>query len=52
MWLPLVSAFAGIIAFLPMNFYPATFIFLMPLFLFFLHEEKFWRFAVGALAGY
>jgi apolipoprotein N-acyltransferase len=49
MWLPVVSALAGIVVFLPMNFYPAAFVFLIPLFIFFLREEKLWRLVVGAL---
>ena len=49
MWLPLLSALLGIIAFLPVNFYPVSFIWLVPLFIFFLREKKFWRLVFGAL---
>lgn len=48
MKLPILSAAIGIIAFLPMNFYPAAFIFLVPLFLFFIKENSFWRLLAGA----
>lgn len=48
MWLPVVSALFGIVAFLPFNLYPATFIFLVPLFIFFLREKKLWRLVLGA----
>lgn len=49
MWLPVLSALAGMVAFSPMNFYPAVFVFLAPLFLFFLREKKLWRLVAGAL---
>jgi len=49
LWLPVLSALAGIVAFLPNNFYPAIFIFLVPLFIFFVREEKLWRLIAGAL---
>ena len=48
MFLPFLSAILGIIAFLPVNFYPAGFVFLVPLFIFFLREQKFWRLIFGA----
>ncbi|MDP2651931.1 MAG: nitrilase-related carbon-nitrogen hydrolase [bacterium] len=48
MWLPVLSAVLGIVAFLPMNFYPAAFVFLIPLFIFFIREEKLWRLILGA----
>ncbi|MBU0998918.1 hypothetical protein KKG24_01225 [Patescibacteria group bacterium] len=47
MILPLLAAVLGIVAFLPFNFYPLAFIFLIPLFLFFLREEKLWRLVLG-----
>jgi len=49
MYLPILSAFLGAVAFLPANFYSAVFIFLAPLFLFFLREEKFWRLIGGTV---
>ncbi|MGD0328359.1 MAG: nitrilase-related carbon-nitrogen hydrolase [Minisyncoccia bacterium] len=49
MWLPVLSALASIIVFSPMNFYPAVFVFLVPLFLFFLREKKLWRLMSGAV---
>jgi len=49
MWLPVLSAIIGIIAFLPINFYPVVFVFLTPLFIFFLREKKFWRLVAGAM---
>jgi len=49
MLLPFLSAILGITAFLPVNFYPAGFVFLVPLFIFFLREQKFWRLIFGAL---
>ncbi|MEK7549349.1 MAG: nitrilase-related carbon-nitrogen hydrolase [Patescibacteria group bacterium] len=48
MLFPLLSAILGIIAFLPFNFWPFSFIFLVPLFIFFLKEENFWRLILGA----
>ena len=48
MLLPFLSAILGIIAFLPFNFWPISFIFLVPLFIFFLKEEDFWRLILGA----
>lgn len=47
MLLPFLSAILGIIAFLPFNFWPLSFIFLVPLFIFFLKEERFWRLILG-----
>ncbi len=47
MILPILSAILGIVAFLPFNFYPVTFVFLAPLFLFLIQEEKFWRLILG-----
>ncbi len=47
MLLPFLSAILGIIAFLPFNFWPFSFIFLVPLFIFFLKEENFWRLILG-----
>ena len=47
MLLPFLSAILGIIAFLPFNFWPLSFIFLIPLFIFFLKEERFWRLILG-----
>jgi len=49
MFPPILSAILGIIAFLPVNFYPAGFVFLVPLFIFFLREEKLWRLILGAI---
>jgi len=49
MLLPFLSAILGITAFLPVNFYPAGFVFLVPLFVFFTREEKFWQLIFGAL---
>jgi apolipoprotein N-acyltransferase len=49
MWLPIISAALGVLAFLPINFYSVGFVFLVPLFLFFLQEQKFWRLVLGAL---
>ncbi len=48
MALPVLSAILGILAFLPANFYFFGFIFLVPLFIFFLKERKFWRLVIGA----
>ena len=47
MLFPFLSAILGIIAFLPFNFWPFSFIFLVPLFIFFLKEENFWRLILG-----
>jgi len=47
MRLPILSAILGILAFLPINFYPAGFVWLAPLFIFFLSEKKFWRLIWG-----
>lgn len=48
MILPLLSAILGIIAFLPANLYFLGFIFLAPLFVFFMKEKKLWRLVLGA----
>ncbi len=49
MFLPTSAAVLGILAFLPFKFsYLFGFIFLVPLFLFFLKEEKLWRLLAGA----
>ena len=48
MWLTVLSAILGIITFLPLNPYPVVFVFLVPLFIFFLREKKFWRLITGA----
>ena len=48
MILAFFSAILGIIAFLPANFYPVVFVFLVPLFIFFLREQKLWRLILGA----
>ncbi len=47
MRLPSLSAILGILAFLPVNFYPASFVWLTPLFIFFLKEKSFWRLIWG-----
>ena len=47
MFLPILSAILGIIAFLPINFYPAGLVFLAPLFIFFLREQKLRRLILG-----
>lgn len=44
---PLLSAILGIITFLPFNLYPFSFIWLVPLFIFFFREEKLWRLILG-----
>ncbi|MEK7566304.1 MAG: hypothetical protein AAB494_01360, partial [Patescibacteria group bacterium] len=49
MRLPILSAILGILAFLPINFYPAGFVWLAPLFIFFLKEKSFWRLILGAV---
>ena len=49
MWLPALSAALGIVAFLPFNLYPVSFIFLVPLFIFFVHEQKLWRMVAGTI---
>jgi len=49
MWLPILSAILGIVAFSPFNFYPFAFVFLVPLFIFFVQECKLWRLIAGAL---
>ncbi|KKR88937.1 MAG: hypothetical protein UU85_C0001G0129 [Candidatus Wolfebacteria bacterium GW2011_GWA2_42_10] len=50
MILPVFSAFLGILAFLPFSyFWILGFVFLAPLFIFFLKEEKFWRLVAGTL---
>ena len=49
MFLPILSAILGIIAFLPVNFYPLGFVWLAPLFIFFLKEKSFWRLVLGAV---
>ncbi|HRY52533.1 MAG TPA: nitrilase-related carbon-nitrogen hydrolase [Candidatus Portnoybacteria bacterium] len=48
MLLPFLSSLLGIIAFLPLNCYPASLVFLIPLFIFFLKENKLWRLVAGA----
>jgi len=48
MILPLLSAILGILALLPVNFYFLGFVFLAPLFVFFLKEDRFWRLVLGA----
>ncbi|MCX6812979.1 MAG: hypothetical protein NTV77_00585 [Candidatus Azambacteria bacterium] len=48
MTLPILSAILGILAFLPVNFYWIGFFFLVPLFIFFIREKKFWRLIIGA----
>ncbi len=48
MILPFLSAILGILAFLPANLYFFGFVFLIPLFIFFLKEKKFWRLIWGA----
>ena len=48
MLLPLLSAILGILAFSPANLYFLGFIFLAPLFIFFLKEDRFWRLVLGA----
>lgn len=48
MILPFLSAILGILAFLPANFWFFGFIFLAPLFIFFLKEKSFWRLIWGA----
>src|SRR5208337_4686200 len=48
MWLPIISAFLGTVAFLPLNLYPFGLVFLTPLFIFFLQEKKFWWLVLGA----
>jgi len=48
MTLPILSAILGILALLPVNFYFFGFVFLTPLFIFFLKEERFWRLVLGA----
>ncbi len=45
--LPILSASLGILAFLPINLWFLGFFFLVPLFIFFLKEEKFWRLILG-----
>lgn len=47
MILPFLSSILSILAFFPANFYPVSFVFLIPLFIFFLKEEKFWRLVLG-----
>ena len=49
MILPILSAVLGIIAFLPTNIYPVAFVFLAPLFIFFIREEKIWRLVLGTV---
>ena len=49
MRLPILSAILGILAFLPVNFYPAGFVWLAPLFIFFLKEKSFWRLVLGVV---
>ncbi|MFA5942689.1 MAG: nitrilase-related carbon-nitrogen hydrolase [Candidatus Paceibacterota bacterium] len=49
MWLPVLSAVLGIVAFLPFNLYPAAFAFLVPLFVFLMREKKLWRLVLGAI---
>ena len=45
---PILSAILGILAFLPFDyFWPFGFIFLVPLFIFTLKEQKFWRLIAG-----
>jgi apolipoprotein N-acyltransferase len=48
MLLPVFSAFLGILAFFPSNFfYIFGFVFLAPIFIFIFREEKFWRLVLG-----
>jgi len=49
MRLPILSAILGILVFLPINFYPASFIWLTPLFIFFLKEKNFRRLILGTV---
>ena len=48
MILPVISSVLGIIAF-NANFYPLIFLALVPLFLFFLREDNFWKLIIGAV---
>jgi apolipoprotein N-acyltransferase len=48
MLLPVLSSILGTLAFLPYNPYPVSFVFLVPLFIFFLKENKLWRLILGA----
>ncbi len=48
MLLSILSAILGILAFLPFNYlWPLGFVFLVPLFIFALKEQKFWRLIAG-----
>src|SRR3989344_3981364 len=49
MFPPILSGILGIIAFLPVNFYPTGLVFLTPLFIFFLREQKLRRLILGAI---
>lgn len=49
MILPLISAILGIVAFSPLNAYAIGFIFLIPLFVFYMKEYRFWRLIMGTI---
>lgn len=48
MFLPVLSAILGILAFLPFNWWFFGFFFLVPLFIFFLKEERLWQLMLGS----
>ena len=47
MLLPILSIILGVLAFQSLNLWPLGFIFLVPLFIFALKEQKFWRLIAG-----